>query len=488
MEHFDRVLIDPSPAERDAALSDAAVTANQRAQLRLLQWPPDRYAATLTEVDATPEGWRQWNGGTGKGKSGEARSVVVLAWWTDFIGRKHQRVVGRRGNFNNAARKNMLAPGEPRPPLWLTYSENIYLRQREEDWDLVAVCPCGVAGAPREIGWMGTCCGPCHDRREGGEAIPRHPGDPARTVLGHERELQSVSLSRDGSKLVVQGLYGSDAVLWDVATGASYRIPGTEWFLSAIFSPNGEQVALGGARGEVRLEATGSILGLMSAVDKVPRVLSPFRENQQMVFGMEFSSDGQTLAVLHRHFYERDYPGEVAIWDVGSEFQLLTPASRASPVWAMALAPDGQTVALATGEQTITLWDARAAEVRGTFPALGSRLESLAYAPDGRLLAGGNVAGNVQIWDVATGRELADVAGHTGRVSGVAFTPDGKFLISAGHDASVCFWEVPSGLPRGVFKWHTGEIRSMSLAGPWLATGSADRTIKLWPWRSLVGA
>lgn len=488
MNTFDRVLIDPTPAERDAALQEAAATANARAQLRMVEWPPASYAAAVAEVEGTPEGWRQWNGGTGKGRSGESRSVVVLTWWTDFIGRKHHRVVGRRGNFNNAARKNLLASGDTRPPLWLTYCENLYLRQQEGAWEMFAVCPCGAAGAPREVGWMGPCCGPCHDRREGGEVIPRHPGDPADTVLRTDGDLLYACLSRDGGQLVSVRSYGGISALWDVATGASRAIPNAGWPTSARFSPDGKLFALGTARGDVELEAVGIVPGPSEAAEGVIR-LETARQwpPVQMVSKMEFSPDGQTLAVLHRHLIERDYPGEAVLWDVRSQAWLPSPARQEYPVWAIALAPDGQTLALATGEQTITLWDVQAGQARRTFAARGSRLETLAYSPDGRLLAGGNLAGNVQLWDAATGRELADESGHVGRVAEVTFTPDGRFVISAGADATVRFWEAPAGRSRGVFKWHAGEIRSLSLAGPWLATGGADHAIKLWLWRSLLG-
>ena len=68
MNHFDRVLIDPTPAERDAALQEAAATANARAQLRMVEWPPESYAGTVAEVEATPSaGASQDAGSTGSG-------------------------------------------------------------------------------------------------------------------------------------------------------------------------------------------------------------------------------------------------------------------------------------------------------------------------------------------------------------------------------------------------------------------------------------
>src|SRR5438874_1392464 len=110
MPNYDRVLIDPPAAALQRALTEGAEAANHGARERRLDWPPDGLADVLAKVGGSAEGWHQWNGGTGRGRSGEARSVVVLAWWADHIGRKHHRIVGRRGPFNNASRRNLLAP------------------------------------------------------------------------------------------------------------------------------------------------------------------------------------------------------------------------------------------------------------------------------------------------------------------------------------------------------------------------------------------
>src|SRR5690349_21486711 len=110
MPDTDGVLIDPTEKELKVALAEAAHQANGKAGLRLLRWPPPDLADFLRAWRAA-EGFRQWNGGSGTVRSGEARSVVAVAWWTDWIGRKHTRVVGRRGMFNDAARRNLFSPG-----------------------------------------------------------------------------------------------------------------------------------------------------------------------------------------------------------------------------------------------------------------------------------------------------------------------------------------------------------------------------------------
>src|SRR5207248_6080223 len=136
-----------------------------------------------------------------------------------FAGRKHTRVVGRRGEFNNSQRANVLCPTEERPFQWLTYPENLYFREADGRRELWGVCRCGAAGPPESLGWMGNVCGPCHDRLEAGETPPGHDF-PSRTLLaGHERHVDGVFFALGGRALASFSRFGDGVRLWDPAEG-----------------------------------------------------------------------------------------------------------------------------------------------------------------------------------------------------------------------------------------------------------------------------
>src|SRR5262249_6862935 len=126
------------------------------------------------------------------------------AWWTDRLGRRHVRVKGARWSFTYAeeGESNILCPhAQPRPPLWMIYPDFIYLAEAGDGERVLAACPCGAAGTPEEIGWMGECCAACHDRRDEGQATPapiRLPTPPRRSwsSLG-----DPMSFSADGKRL-----------------------------------------------------------------------------------------------------------------------------------------------------------------------------------------------------------------------------------------------------------------------------------------------
>src|SRR5579884_342328 len=193
MPDTDRILIDPAPDELASALADAVATSNRDGRVRRLDWPPPSLAAFLEQWRTEREGRQQWNGGLARAAGGDTRTVAAAYWWTDYGGRKHVRVVGRRGPFSSAQLANLLDPTGERPLVWLVRPNDVYFRQEGERWLPWAACRCGAAGPPESIGWMGETCGPCHDRLAMGETPPGHD-DRRRSVLeGGEKNLEGLT-------------------------------------------------------------------------------------------------------------------------------------------------------------------------------------------------------------------------------------------------------------------------------------------------------
>jgi glucose repression regulatory protein TUP1 len=76
---------------------------------------------------------------------------------------------------------------------------------------------------------------------------------------------------------------------------------------------------------------------------------------------------------------------------------------------------------------------------------------SVAFSPDGRLVAAGSLDKIVRLWDAQTGYFLERYEGHLDSVYSVAFSPDGREIIT------IC-----------------------NILGKSLASGSLDKTLKLW--------
>jgi WD40 repeat protein len=64
----------------------------------------------------------------------------------------------------------------------------------------------------------------------------------------------------------------------------------------------------------------------------------------------------------------------------------------------------------------------------------------------------------------------------------LAFSPDGKLLASGSSDRTIKLWDVATGKERATLRGHAGEVSSVCFSpdGKVLASGGDDRTIKLW--------
>jgi cytochrome c len=105
---------------------------------------------------------------------------------------------------------------------------------------------------------------------------------------------------------------------------------------------------------------------------------------------------------------------------------------------AVVLFKDGR-AATAGADGRIAIWTAGNARPDAVLEGHTAPIAALAVSPDGTTLASASWDQTVRLWPLAGGAPRV-LEGHTQNVNGVAFAPDGRTLVSVSYDQSLRIW------------------------------------------------
>jgi platelet-activating factor acetylhydrolase IB subunit alpha len=177
----------------------------------------------------------------------------------------------------------------------------------------------------------------------------------------------------------------------------------------------------------------------------------------------------------------------------------------------------GTLLASCSSDLTIKLWDPsdEYKNIR-TLPGHDHSVSAVRFIPSGA--AGSPSSGNLlvsasrdkslRIWDVSTGYCVKTIRGHAEWVRDVSPSFDGEYLLSAGNDYTARIWNTTSGEPQATLLGHEHVIECCVFAPPasygylatlagqkkppasssaeFIATGSRDKSIRLWDTRGTL--
>ncbi len=163
---------------------------------------------------------------------------------------------------------------------------------------------------------------------------------------------------------------------------------------------------------------------------------------------------------------------EIIVWSLRTGKVLELLAGHKGPVSSLAFRPRRGTLASASWDRTVRLWDMY--ERKGSCESLEHSKEVLvvAFRPDGREFASAALSGEITIWDADKGtitgtidggrdaapgrsrasRTVAPVRGHFQTLS---YSADGRFLLAGAASKNVCVYIVADGITPSLVDKHS---------------------------------
>ena len=313
----------------------------------------------------------------------------------------------------------------------------------------------------------------------------------AESVLSNvpRRRLNCAVFSPDGKTLAVCGYGDRGARLYDIASRERIQhYADGERVLHLAFSPDGNTLATGGQT--VCLWNTSS----GKKIRTVQENLSPPRVTAASITSVAFTDDGRRL-ISGNQF------GFLQVWNLAnghllrSISQPINSDDFRDPVHGVVVLPGGTKAATRTGN--IHLWDLTTGELLKTYEVHGLDGEPgrpFALSLDGRTLVFEKVISvdrdlirKVVLQDTSGGKEPRDLKFGDNRLHwfseiSFAFSPDGRLLATGAADKTVRVWDVATAEELRQFDGHIDRVSYVDFSpdGKTLASASWDGTVLLW--------
>lgn len=291
----------------------------------------------------------------------------------------------------------------------------------------------------------------------------------------HSDEIWSAKFSPDGKFIATAGNDNLVRV-FDLETGKTLISKEQKGAWRIAFFPDGKSFAVASSSSSeplVKIYETATLKEVFT--------LKGFRKRVRAV---AVSPDGKTIAT-------GDHEGILKIWDAenGTEIRKLEFGSREKQIEINAVRFSRNSKKLAVlGNETLTLYDTENwSEKTADYTQLIDRNLFLSgwemeFSPLDKSIAIGTFEGDVIFFDTTDLKIINVIKLHNANVKSLTFSPDGKVLATASWDRTVKFVNYPTGEILNELHGHFAGVHDLAFSadGKTLLTAGADFNLNLW--------
>jgi WD40 repeat protein len=267
----------------------------------------------------------------------------------------------------------------------------------------------------------------------------KSPEQNNKTIEAKNKGFTAVTFSPDG-RTIATASTDTTAKLWNLDGQLLKTLNGNKedpnlWMWDVKFSPDGHIIATASADKTAKLwTLDGKLLRL------------PF-EHKAAVRSLSFSENGKILATASRDKIVKLWSLDGQVHQIGKDIK----TGHKKFLMGVSLSPKGATIATASKDGTVKLWSINGQKFKDITPLekndskIDSKIKhnleilSVDFSPDGQSLATASEDETVKLWNL-NGELLKTFFGHIGGVISATFSPDGKFIASSGRDGRVIIW------------------------------------------------
>ncbi|MBO3457146.1 WD40 repeat domain-containing protein [Aetokthonos hydrillicola Thurmond2011] len=279
---------------------------------------------------------------------------------------------------------------------------------------------------------------------------------PILTLRGHTNWVWSVAFSPNGL-LLASGSDDPSVKLWDTRNSQCLHTLNehTKTVYSVAFAPSGTILASGSQDQTIKLWSVHAGTCLNTLIG-----------HTSAVWTVGFSPDGTTLV-------SGSVDQTIKFWNIQTSQCIRTLEGHTGALRVVAFSINGRILASGSADKTIKLWDVDTGQCLDTLYGHTSVIRSICYSPDGQFLASSSDDHTIKLWDLQTGHCVNTFRGHAGSVRSVVFSLDSSTLLSGGYDETVKFWECNTGRCINTLQGYTNSVRSVAFSSADILRGES---------------